>query len=204
MLDSIWSQWYSAGMLSSRNIRFALAFALIMTVVGMVAAIFFKSSRPAPPQQVNQNLPSNIDLALNKAVFTEMKDGLVVWELVAERADYDKSGETAHLTKIRMKFEKTKTSRGITVVADKGDYSVKSKNIKLRGNVHAVTDDEATFDSESLDYIASSSTFVTDAPVKFKQQRLSLMATGMVMDVHKQKAFFKSSIKSILVGQVSK
>ena len=44
---------------------------------------------------VSRQLPQDIDVALQKARFSEMPDGRTVWELVAERAEYDKGGEMA-------------------------------------------------------------------------------------------------------------
>ena len=68
-------------MVSPRNIRLALAILVVTATIGIVAAIFQKGSSPAPPEQVSQQLPKNIDVALRNARFSESKDGKAIWSL---------------------------------------------------------------------------------------------------------------------------
>src|SRR6266567_8100462 len=119
-------------MVSPRNIRLILAILVMTATIGIVAVIFQKGSKPAPPEPVPQQLPRNIDVALHKARFTEMHEGKVVWVLVAEVAEYDKSGEIAYLTGIHMDFIKMQSSGTVTLTAANGEYSTKSRNVKLR------------------------------------------------------------------------
>ena len=191
-------------MISSRNIRLLLAIIILAGIVFIMVAIFLKGSKRVSPEPISQPLPRNIDIALNNALFTEMRDGKALWELVAERAEYDKTGDTAYLTGIKMKFAKTATAGTITVTAAKGEYSTKNKDVKLRGKVHVITDDGVTFDSESIDYQAAHSRFTTDAAVTFRQQRLALGALGMFMDVTEQKAHFKSAAHATIDGWKSR
>ena len=125
-------------MVSPRNIRLVLALLVIAVSAGIVAAIFLKGARSPVSEPVSQQLPRNIDVALNKARFTEMRDGVTAWELVAERAEYDKTGELAQLSDIRMVYAKSRTNGSITLTAAKGEYAASSRNIRLRGTVHAV------------------------------------------------------------------
>ena len=148
-------------MVSPRNIRFALALLVTTAIVGIVAAISLKGFRTTPPEPVSQQLPQNIDVALQKARFTEMRDGITVWELVAERAEYDKTGEVVYLSDIHMVYAKSRTNGAITLTAAKGEYSSASKNIRLRGKVHVVTESGMVFDTETLDYLATPSLFRT-------------------------------------------
>jgi LPS export ABC transporter protein LptC len=169
-------------------------------VVGIVVAISLKGSKQVSPSPVLQKLPQNIDVVLNQARFTEIRDGRAVWELVAERAQYDKSGEKAYLTGIRMKFARTRSSGAITVTASRGEYTSRDNNVRLRGAVHLVTESGIDFTTESLDYLASRSLFRTTAPVAFRNQRLALTAQGMEMDVKEQKAHFSSAIDATVAG----
>jgi LPS export ABC transporter protein LptC len=185
-------------MVSSRNIRLALALLVTTAIIGIVAAIFYKGSRAAIPEPVSKQLPQNIDVSLNNARFTEMRDGLTVWELVASRAEYDKSGDVAFLTDVHMAFSKSRSNGVITVTASKGEYSNESKNIRLRGKVHVVTESGIVFDTESLDYLAGPSQFRTNDKVIFNHERLSLIATGMELDVKSEVTRFFKSIDSVI------
>lgn len=178
-----------------------LAIIVVTATIGIVAAISQKGSKSTPPEPVPQHIPKNIDLALQDARFTEMRDGKVVWVLVAERAEYDKDGEVANLTGIKMDFKKTLTAGAVAVTAANGSYSDKSKIVKLRGKVKLVTEDGAVFETESIDYIADRSSFITKTPVKLRHQRLGLTAHGMELDVRSQLANFHKPVDAVIVGQ---
>jgi LPS export ABC transporter protein LptC len=180
-------------MVSLGNIRFVLAILVAAAIIGIVATIFLKDSKQSRPEPVHIQLPRNIDVALHNAVFTEMRDGAPVWELVAGRAEYSKSGDVAYLDGIRMEFAGSGAAGTITVQASRGEYSIESKNVKLRGSVLMTTGSGARFETDSIDYLAAGSLFRTAEQVAFRQQRLKLSAKGMELNVKNQKArFFKA------------
>jgi len=181
-------------MVSFGNMRIVLAILITVTIVGIMAAIFLKGTKPASQAPALQQLPHNIDVALSKARFTEMRDGATVWELVADRAEYNKSGDVVYLTGVRMEFAKTRSAGAITVRAKQGEYSTKNKNVALRGAVHVESESGVIFDTEAIDYLAARSLFKTAEPVTFRHQRLALSAKGMEMDVKEQKASFYKDI----------
>jgi len=187
-------------MVSSGKIRILLAILITMAIVGIVAAISKKGPRRAPMDSVSQQLPQNIDVAMQNARFAEMRNGTAVWELIAERAEYDKSGNVVYLSNIRMEFAKTRTADAITVTAAKGEYSSKSNNVKLRGKVRVTTEAGASFDTESIDYLANKSQFRTSESVNFRHQRLALSARGMELNVKDQKARFHKAIDATVLA----
>jgi LPS export ABC transporter protein LptC len=187
-------------MVSPRNIRFGLALLVTAASLFIVAAIFLKGSRISLPEQVSQQLPRNIDVALKNARFTEMRDGAAVWELVAERAEYDKSGDMAYLSDIRLVYARSRTNGAITVTALKGEYSNSSRNIRLRGKVHLVSESGLSFDTETLDYLAGRSLFQTSDRVEFQHERLSLAATGMELYAKTETSHFFNSVDAVVKG----
>ncbi|HIJ87250.1 MAG TPA: LPS export ABC transporter periplasmic protein LptC [Desulfuromonadales bacterium] len=174
-----------------------LALAAIIAIAAVVIRNGSPESKPVP--SIVQQLPQNIDIALNKARFSEIQESLLVWELVAERAEYDKTGDMAYLKDIRMEFQKTPSQGAITVTADSGEYFFAKKDILLKGNVLVVTDKDARFDTEQIAYIGALDQFTTKAPVLFRQQRIQLSATGMDFGVKSQKANFKSLVVASIV-----
>ena len=121
-------------MVSSVYIRPLLALLVMAAIIGIAVVVIRDGSQESKqvPSAVQQ-LPQNIDIALKKARFSEIQESLLVWELVAERAEYDKTGDTAYLKDIRMEFQKTPSQGAITVTADSGDYFVTKKDIFLHG-----------------------------------------------------------------------
>lgn len=187
-------------MVSPRNIRLVLALLVTSAIVGIVAAISLKGFRTTTPEPVSLQLPQNIDVALHNARFTEMRGGTVVWELVAERAEYDKTGDMAYLSDIHMVYAKSRTNGSITLTASKGEYSNTSRNIRLRGKVHVVTESGMAFDTDSLDYLAESSLFRTAEHVDFYHERLSLAATGMEFYAKTETSRFFKTVDAVVKG----
>jgi LPS export ABC transporter protein LptC len=129
-----------------------------------------------------------------------MREGVTVWELIAERAEYDKTGDLAYLSDVKMVFAKSGSNGNITVTAAKGEYVNASRNVSLRGKVHVVTESGIIFDTESLDYLAGPALFRTAERVDFKHERLSLAAMGMEMDVKTETSHFLKSIDAVVEG----
>jgi LPS export ABC transporter protein LptC len=187
-------------MVSPRNIRFALVLLVTAAIVGIVAAISLEGFRTTSPEPVSQQLPQNIDVALQNARFTEMSNGATVWELVAKRAEYDKSGDVVYLTDIHMVYAKSRTNGSIALTSAKGEYSNSSRNIRLRGKVHVATESGMVFDTESLDYLAEPSLFRTTDHVDYHHERLSLAATGMELYAKTETSRFFKSVDAVVEG----
>lgn len=188
-------------MISTRHIRFALAATVLFVTLGIVAAISLRGKTVSSPQKSDfRQIPPNIDVALNKAHLTEMRSGTIVWELVAEYVEYDKSGEMAYLNDIRMEFVKTPTAGKIVVTAATGEYSNKERNVRLKGGVQVQTENGALFLTESLEYVASSSQFMSSDLVTFRHERLELTAKGMDMNVKQQVAHFRKMVEATVKG----
>lgn len=186
-------------MVSPAYIRPLLALIVVAGLMGIAIAVFRSGSHePVPASTVSQQLPKNIDVALKKALFSEIKEGTVVWELAAERADYDKSGSIAYLSDVRMDFKHTASQGSIVVTADSGEYSSDTKDVYLKGNVHLVTEEGADFRTTSIKYRGATSVFSTNEPISFKQERLQLTAVGMDLGANSQRARFHSSVNSVL------
>lgn len=189
-------------MVSPVYIRPLLALLVTTAVFGIVVVVFRSGIRNSVPvQSTRQQLPNNIDVALKKARFSEIQNGLLAWELFAEQAHYDKEGDKAYLSDIRMEFQRNRSHGAVTVTADNGEYSSTTKNVSLAGHVHAVTEDGASFTTRSLEYKGDSAHFVTRDAVEFRQERLLLTAVGMDMSVRNQQARFYSLINASIVSR---
>ena len=177
-----------------------MAVFVIAAIIGIAVSVFRKGPKNVTPEPVAQQLPLNVDIALSKAHFTEVRGNATVWTIVADRAEYSKQGETVNLHGVKMDFARNRTTGTITVTADRGTYSTKSKNVALRGNVHMTTATGVVFDTVSLDYFSSPSRFKTVETVKFNQQRMTLMAQGMDLDVASQTAHFHNAVEARVAG----
>jgi len=186
-------------MVSPVYIRLLLALLVLAAIAGITVVVLRSDPRGATPvSQISQQLPHNIDLDLKQARFSEIQGGLITWELVADKATYDKSGETAYLTAIRMEFPHCRSYGNITVTADNGEYLSTAKNVRLKGHVHVVTEDGADFTTSSLVYSGKTEQFSTLDPVAVRQQKMRLTAVGMVLSVKNQQARFSSTVAATI------
>lgn len=187
-------------MVSPVYIRPLLALLVVAAIIAIATVVLRNGLHdPAPVPSVNHQLPHNIDVALEKARFSEIKNGLVVWELVAERVNYDKGGDTAYLSTIRMNFPRHRSQASVTVTADSGEYSSTAKSVRLSGHVHVITDDDASFNTGSIVYSGAADQFSTVDPVTFRQQKLQLTAVGMELSVKNQRARFYSAVDASII-----
>ena len=186
-------------MVSPVYIRPLLALLVMAAIFGIAAAVLRSGPHGASPARpASQQLPRNIDVTLKDARFSEIQDGQVAWELVSGRVAYDKDGDLAYLTGIRMDFQRAGSHGTVSVTADGGEYSSKAKTVRLKGHVHVVTEDGASFDTGSIVYTGATSRFTTPDPVTFRQARLMLTAVGMELGVKNQQARFFSSIDATI------
>lgn len=175
---------------------------VLLAILGITAKMTTKpgSHKATTGTIPQQTLPDNVDIALQNARFTEIKGNRTVWELIASNATYSKSGDLANLNNITMKFAAIKNSGKCTVTAAKGTYSNSSRNVTLNGAIHIETENNALFDTESLNYNATSSRFMTQEPIRFSHDRMTLNAVGMELDVEHQKAHFLQEVDAVISG----
>lgn len=189
-------------MVSTRNIRLLLLLLVLLATLGVTTRMITRSKpggvTPGVPPQ--QTLPNNVDIALHNVRFTEMRGSAIAWELIASDATYSKSGDLATLHNITMKFAATRNAGSCTVTAREGTYSNTSRNVTLRGAVHVETENNARFDTESLDYNAARSLFLTKEHIRFSHDRMTLNARGMELDVVHQKAHFLHETDAVVSG----
>lgn len=145
-------------------------------------------------------LPRHIDVALRNVTFSETRDGVAIWELVADRAVHDKGGDVVLLENIRMVFSKTGTAGKLTMTAQQGEYANTTQDVSLSGSVHVITESGIDFTTDSVGYSSSRRQIHTNDPVTFRQQRLQLTAKGMTLDIPRQKVHFAQQIQASVSG----
>lgn len=186
-------------MLPLHKIRYLLALFFILLVIGIVTAVYSKKTVRVSPEPKSGQLPANIDVALKNARFNELRNGVPVWELTADKTEYDQTGEIADLTGVRMQFQKTSFGK-ITLTAAKAKYSSKDKSVKLQKNIRVTAENGVIFETESLDYDPVHSEFNSNDRVVFRQNRLFLQATGIKLNIDDEKAVFRKQIAATVEG----
>ena len=166
-------------MIKSNKIRQLLALFVIATSLSIVAVIAVKLYRGRGTAELLRKLPQNIEVSLQKIHFTETRDGMKKWDLVADKAEYDKKGEVTHLTGVRLVVAGEHATGDITLTAPRADYHNVSKDVTMDGNIVAKSASGMEFTASNATYIAARSMIVSSDRVSFTDGKLKLEGVGM-------------------------
>ncbi|QOX79222.1 LPS export ABC transporter periplasmic protein LptC [Trichlorobacter lovleyi] len=184
---------------STRRIRQVLAVVIVTTSVALVAAILFRQFRSTPPETASKPISPEIDMSISRLNFSEMRGNDKLWDLTAERADYDKETGTAKLAGVKTEIFGGKAG-GLIITSETGSYLEEQHLVTMQKNVRAVTRKGMTFTTEQLEYRSVPGLVVSNHPVKVVDGRLTLTAQGMEMSLHDEKARFRGSVEAVVEG----
>jgi LPS export ABC transporter protein LptC len=170
-------------MINPGKIRQILAIGIISAVLAIAGAIALKAYRGIRSGPVLPSLPKNIEVSLKKIHYSETKEGLKKWDLVADKAEYDKVADVVRLTGIRLEVAISGKTGDIVLTSDRADYYTKSKNVDLVGNVIAKSASGMEFTTARASYLADKSLIRTTDPVRFSDKSLKVQGTGMEFQV---------------------
>lgn len=186
-------------MLSPRRIKQILAVAILVPSLALVAVIMVRQQRSTSPEPVPQTSSPNVDMSMNQVRFSEMHDDAKQWELVAERADYDKEPGVVHLKTVRLETFEGKTG-GVVITSKTGSYQETKRLVRMEGAVHAVTRKGMIFDSDQLEYRPATSMLLTDNDVTVVDGRLRLKARGMEASLKSEQVRFLHQVNAVIEG----
>jgi lipopolysaccharide export system protein LptC len=166
-------------MIDSGKIRQILAIAIIAAILAIAGAIALKAYRGMRSGPVLPSLPKNIDVSLQKIHYTETKAGVKKWDLVADKAEFDRVGDVVRLAGIRLEVAAGGKTGDIVLTSDRGDYFTKSKNVDLVGNVTAKSGSGMEFVTDRVSYLAAKSLIRTVDPVRFSDGNMKVQGIGM-------------------------
>jgi LPS export ABC transporter protein LptC len=188
-------------MIKSNKIRQLLALFIVVATLSLAVVIALKVYREKATAELLRKLPQNIDVALRKVHFTETKDGIKKWDLVADQAEYDKSREVTHLTGVRLVVAGGRATGDITLTAGRADYYNTSRDVRLDGKVLAKSVSGMEFTTESAAYNAARSVIFTSSRVKFADGTLNVEGVGMeLVPATKNIRVFNAVIAHIMPG----
>ncbi|MCM2358391.1 MAG: LPS export ABC transporter periplasmic protein LptC [Geobacteraceae bacterium] len=173
-------------MIKLSKIRQLLALVIILAVLALAAAIALKAYRGMRGGPVLPSLPKNIEVSLQKIHFTESKGGEKKWDLLADKAEYDKSGEVVRLTGIRLEVAAAGKTGDIVLTSERAAYYTRTRDVELFGNVVAKSASGMEFTTGRVAYVAASSMLRTADRVRFSDGNLAVVGIGMEFMVNRK------------------
>jgi LPS export ABC transporter protein LptC len=174
-------RWYTLSefMITMGKIRQILALAIVTATLALAGAIALKAYRGMRSSPLLPSLPKNIEVSLKKIHYSETKDGIKKWDLVADKGEYDKGNEVIRLAGVHLDVASAGQSGDITLTADRGDYHTVSKDIRVSGNVVAKSASGMVFTTGQAAYTAARSMIHTADRVRFVDGNLTVEGRGM-------------------------
>jgi len=188
---------------STRRIRQIIATLVLAGSVALISIIVIKQFRSNPPESTSKPISPEIDMSLARLNFSEMRGDEKLWDLTADRADYDKDTGAAKLAAVKVEIFQGKAG-GIMITSETGNYLENQHIVTLYKNVHAVTKKGMVFDTEQLEYRTKAAVINSIKPVKVVDGRLTLNANSMEMYLDSENVRFKGKVDAIIEGYHAK
>ena len=176
---------------------------IVASTVALVVAILFRQFHSAAPETASKPISPEVDMSLSQLNFSEMRGNDKLWDLIAERADYDKEAATAKLTGVKTEIYDGKGG-GVVITSKRGSYHEAQHLVIMQEKVHAVTKKGMVFDTEQLEYRSGPGLVLSSRPVKVVDGRLTLTAQGMEMSLHDEKVRFQGTVNAVIEGSHAK
>jgi len=174
-------------MLKLNKIRQLLALFIFLAIVSLAAVIALKTYRGMRGGRILSSLPKNIDISLQKIHYTETKGGAKKWDLLADKAEYDKGGDLVRLSGIHLEVALAGKPGEVVLTSERAVYHAKTRDVELMGNVLARSASGMKFTTEKVAYVAAESTLQSGERVKFTDGNLKVEGTGMEFKVETKK-----------------
>jgi LPS export ABC transporter protein LptC len=190
-------------MVTTARIKWMLATAIILACIYLAVHIGLKvrSREPAPPPKAS--LPQGVDVSLEQLQFSEVRDGVTRWELVAERADNDRQKEITFLSRPVMTVPPSRGNGPLTLKADKAEYDNRSRDVRLMGNVVVTGDKGAVLRTGRAEYLSSLDKIRTTDRVHVQQPGLTVSGTGMELSTETRNVRLLSAVEAVVSSSPS-
>lgn len=186
-------------MAASKRIRQILAAVILVISAAIAGTVVLKQLRSAPPDAPSRNSSPDIDMAMSRASFSEMRGDAKLWDLTAERAEYDRQTGLVRLHTVRTEIHES-TAGGALLTSQTGLYDEQNRIVRMDGRVRVVTRRGMVLETDRLEYRPARGVVSTDRPVRVTDGRLTLTAVGMDLFLKDERVSFHRQIHSVIEG----
>ena len=117
---------------ASKRIRQILAAVILGISAAIAGTVALKQFRSVPPDAPPRNSSPDIDMAMSRASFSEMRGNEKLWDLTAER-EYDKNGRV-RLRLVRTEIHEECGGRG-AATSQTGLYDEPNRTVQMDGGL---------------------------------------------------------------------
>lgn len=185
-------------MFSSLFVRRLLGVLILVAVAALVIVVvrYFVSNERREGRSAPRALA--VDVALKKIHFTESDASARKWELFASSGQYDKNADRTSLQDIRFVLERSGKGGPVTITAQQGEYAHASKNVTMRGDVLAQTEDGTSVTTPRVSYNAANRVLSGKERVKLVDAALSVEGNGFDLAVDRRETWIHHDVTATI------
>lgn len=150
---------------------------------------------PVSGEEISGSTP---DVKITKFHLVETKDGKTLWEVWGDRGEIFEKGEVATVAKVANPVTVVLHSEHgkLTARSNSARVNMRTKDIRLEGNVRATSEQGNSLQTESLDWLAKDRRVSTRMPVTLVRGALTSWGVGMEAETDLERATFLSRVRS--------
>lgn len=179
------------------NLKRILGIAIVLSVV-IVIVIVTRHLLEKSPERLVEMLPDNVELALQDLHYTQNENGVPLWTLDADNAEYIKGSQLALLDKVRFEYFASRSFGDVVLNSDKGEFNQDSRKLVLLGNVTVETENNERFFTDRLHFDDVTQQLWTEDAVRLQSPRIDLDGVGMQADIDQGRVLIKHAVKALL------
>jgi LPS export ABC transporter protein LptC len=191
-------------MMNSARFRWLLAAAIVVAILSLAGYIIIRLEREGPLSPPHVFAPPGVDVSLEGLRFSEGGDGGRKWDLVAEKAEYDKGRGVTRLTAPVMTLPPSQGSGALRLRADRALYRNETRDVSLEGNVLLSGERGMRFTTDRADFVAADAMVRTAARVKLQQPGLVVEGAGMELDTVTRNLRVLSDVTAVITPVASR
>lgn len=169
-----------------------------IVAVSVVVAFALDPAGGASPAFGEKKPSPTADVRITGFHLVETKDGKTLWELWGDQGEIFEKADTARVVKISNPVTVTLYSEygKLTTRSNRATVNMRTKDIRLEGNVTAISDQGNSLQTQSLDWSAKNRRIFTRLPVTLSKGGLVSSGVGMEAETDLERATFLSRVRS--------
>ena len=175
----------------------------LILVIFLVAAVFAVGTFLYINNKIQKGLHGTLvksnkaDIRIEKARYTETKDGHKEWELEADSAQYFKNDNLTAFENVKVIFY-SKNGVNYTLIGREGRLRNDSKDMDIVGDVVVTSTDNYQLKTDSLQYIADVRQISTKDKVFFTGPGINIEGTGFLADMVTEMVSVFANVRTVM------
>jgi LPS export ABC transporter protein LptC len=159
------------------------------------ALILWLSLREGPEKALMKMMADQVDLQVNDVRLTEVGDGDMKWEIVAETARYQKKENLVLLEVVQVNLV-TKDGATYVLNGDRGRLNTATKDMEVEGHVVILSPQGDRLTTDRLRYRNDQQTVHTEDAVQIEGKKVQVRGVGMVYALNEKKISLLSQVQA--------